>query len=190
MSTTTTHLYDIARTLSIDPAELALGRQFNNVECPLCGMDTLSAINRNGKLLVKCHGPDGCDGVDILAELVPAQDATEYEFYAFRSAMSRGVWVLPMDGQTVWPRTSIEGKPAVYVTRDAGASWRRLDRGLPSSQAWLTVLRQAMCTDGEARPALYFGTTGGEVWVGGNGGASWRCIAHHLPEIYSVNHAT
>jgi len=25
-------------------------------------------------------------------------------------------WVLPMDGQTVWPRTSIGGKPAVYVS--------------------------------------------------------------------------
>ena len=94
---TTTYLDDIARTLSIAPAELAQGRQFNNVECPLCGMDKLSAINRNGKLLVKCHGPDGCDGVDILAELVPPPDATEYEFYAFRSAMSRGVWVLSMD---------------------------------------------------------------------------------------------
>ena len=98
-------------------------------------------------------------------------------------------WVLPMDGRTVWPRTSIDGRPAVYVTRDAGASWQRLDRGLPRSQAWLTVLRQAMCSDGAERPALYFGTTGGEVWAGANGGLSWRCIARHLPEIYSVSHA-
>ncbi|MGH8298790.1 MAG: glycosyl hydrolase [Steroidobacteraceae bacterium] len=99
-------------------------------------------------------------------------------------------WVLPMDGQTVWPRTSIEGKPAVYRTSDGGKSWRRLDRGLPRSQAWLTVLRQAMCTDGRSpRVGLYFGTTGGEVWAGVNGGASWRCIARHLPEIYSVTYS-
>jgi len=98
-------------------------------------------------------------------------------------------WVLPMDGQTVWPRTSIDGRPAVYATADAGASWRRLDRGLPRSQAWFTVLRQAMCTDGHARPGVYFGTTAGEVWAGVNGGQSWRCIARHLPEIYSVTHA-
>jgi photosystem II stability/assembly factor-like uncharacterized protein len=96
-------------------------------------------------------------------------------------------WVLPMDGQTVWPRTSIDGKPAVYVTRDAGASWRRLDRGLPRSQAWLTVLRQAMCTDGRDRPGVYFGTTAGEVWAGARAGESWSCIARHLPEIYSVS---
>ena len=99
-------------------------------------------------------------------------------------------WVLPMDGQTVWPRTSIQGKPAVYRTSDGGKSWRRLDRGLPPAQAWLTVLRQAMCADGRAaRTGLYFGTTGGEVWAGANGGDAWRCIARHLPEIYSVTHA-
>ena len=45
------------------------------------------------------------------------------------------VWVFPMDGQTVWPRTAIEGKPAAYVTRNGGKSWRRLDTGFPASQA-------------------------------------------------------
>jgi hypothetical protein len=99
-------------------------------------------------------------------------------------------WVLPMDGQTVWPRTSIQGRPAVYRTEDGGRIWRRLDRGLPRSQAWFTVLRQAMCTgDGASRVAVYFGTTGGEVWAGANAGERWQCIARHLPEIYSVTHA-
>lgn len=99
-------------------------------------------------------------------------------------------WVLPMDGTTVWPRTSVGGRPAVYVTRDGGASWQRLDRGLPRSQAWLTVLRQAMCTDAEPRSGLYFGTTAGEIWASTDSGKSWRCIARHLPEIYSVTHAS
>ena len=36
-------------------------------------------------------------------------------------------WVLPMDGQTVWPRTSPGGRPAVFVTKNAGKSWQRLD---------------------------------------------------------------
>ena len=34
-------------------------------------------------------------------------------------------WVFPMDGQTVWPRVAIKGKPAVFVTRDGGKSWRK-----------------------------------------------------------------
>ncbi|HMD75133.1 MAG TPA: hypothetical protein VKG05_14820, partial [Steroidobacteraceae bacterium] len=99
-------------------------------------------------------------------------------------------WVFPMDGQTVWPRTSIDGKPAVYRTQDAGRTWRRLDRGLPRAQAWFTVLRQAMCTDRDARTGLYFGTTGGEIWASTNAGERWNCIARHLPEVYSVTHAT
>jgi hypothetical protein len=53
-------------------------------------------------------------------------------------------WVFPMDGTSVWPRTSPGGKPAVYGTRDGGTSWQRLDAGLPASQAWWTVKRQAM----------------------------------------------
>jgi photosystem II stability/assembly factor-like uncharacterized protein len=99
-------------------------------------------------------------------------------------------WVIPMDGTKVWPRTSVDGKPAVYQTRNAGRSWRRLSRGLPQRDAWLTVLRQAMCIDSHESPRLYFGTTGGEVWAGTNGGESWRRIAQHLPEIYSVTFAT
>ncbi len=99
-------------------------------------------------------------------------------------------WVLPMDGTTVWPRTSIDGRPAVYVTRNAGKSWRRLDKGLPPRAAWFTVLRQAMCADTHESTGLYFGTTAGEVWASTNGGESWRRVAQHLPEIYSVTHAT
>ncbi len=95
-------------------------------------------------------------------------------------------WVLPMDGTTVWPRTSVDGKPAVYVTNNAGKTWRRLDRGLPRAQAWLTVMRQAMCADEQKNVGLYFGTTNGEVWAGKNAGESWSCIARHLPEIFSV----
>ncbi|MBI3561535.1 MAG: glycosyl hydrolase [Gammaproteobacteria bacterium] len=96
------------------------------------------------------------------------------------------VWVFPMDGQTVWPRTSPEGKPAAYVTRNAGKSWQRLDTGLPNSQAWWTVKRQAMTADHYDPVGLYLGTTAGEVWMSRDEGKQWRCIARHLPEIYSV----
>jgi hypothetical protein len=99
-------------------------------------------------------------------------------------------WVFPMDGTTVWPRTPVGGKPTVYVTRNAGKSWQRLDRGLPRQQGWFTVLRQAMCADDrDDRLGLYFGTTSGEVWASANEGGAWRCIARHLPEIFSITHA-
>ena len=94
-------------------------------------------------------------------------------------------WVFPMDGTDVWPRTSPEGRPAAYVTRDAGASWARQDQGLPG-QGWFTVKRQAMTTDDRDPVGVYFGTTSGEVWASNDEGASWTSILTHLPEVYSV----
>ncbi|MGZ8753133.1 MAG: WD40/YVTN/BNR-like repeat-containing protein [Acidimicrobiia bacterium] len=97
-------------------------------------------------------------------------------------------WVFPMDGTDVWPRTSPDGRPAVYVTRDAGATWDRRGTGLPEP-AWFTVKRQAMTVDHEASVGVYFGTTSGELWASADEGGGWRCIASHLPEIYSVEYA-
>jgi hypothetical protein len=94
-------------------------------------------------------------------------------------------WVFPMDGTDVWPRTSPDGRPAVYATRDAGRTWERHDDGLPD-RAWFTVKRQAMCVDTHDPVGVYFGTTSGEVWASVDEGRSWRQIAAHLPEIYSV----
>jgi len=95
-------------------------------------------------------------------------------------------WVFPMDGSDVWPRTSPGGRPAVFRTRDAGESWQRLDRGLPSERAWLTVLRQAMTVDRADPVGVYFGTTTGQVWASADEGESWTRIADHLPHVYSV----
>lgn len=98
-------------------------------------------------------------------------------------------WVFPMDGTSVWPRTSPDGMPAVYVTRDGGANWQRLDKGLPASQAWWTVKRQAMTADRQDPVGLYFGTTSGELWQSRDEGGEWHCLARHLPEIYAVEAA-
>jgi len=95
-------------------------------------------------------------------------------------------WVFPMDGTSVWPRTSPQGKPAAYVTRNAGKTWQRQDAGLPPDQAWWTVKRQAMSADARDPLGLYFGTTSGELWMSRNEGERWACIARHLPEIYAV----
>lgn len=96
-------------------------------------------------------------------------------------------WVFPMDGTDVWPRTSPDGKPAVYRTRDGGAHWERQDEGFPVEQGWFTVKRQAFVADSERDVGLYLGTTGGEIWISKDEGANWRQVAAHLPEIYALS---
>jgi len=99
-------------------------------------------------------------------------------------------WVFPMDGSTVWPRTSPGGIPAAYATRNGGKTWRRSASGLPEREAWWTVKRQAMAADVSDPVGLYFGTTSGELWSSRDEGGQWTCIAAHLPEIYSVEAGT
>jgi photosystem II stability/assembly factor-like uncharacterized protein len=99
------------------------------------------------------------------------------------------VWVFPMDGTSVWPRTSPDGLPAVYTTRNGGKTWQRLADGLPKQQAWWTVKRQAMSADAREPVGLYFGTTSGELWASRDEGRRWGRIAQHLPEIYAVEAA-
>jgi photosystem II stability/assembly factor-like uncharacterized protein len=98
-------------------------------------------------------------------------------------------WVFPMDGTEVWPRTSPEGRPAVFRTRDAGRKWKRQNGGLPK-RGWLTVKRQAFAADGGDPVGLYFGTTSGEIWMSRNEGERWRQLAAHLPHIYSITVGT
>jgi photosystem II stability/assembly factor-like uncharacterized protein len=95
-------------------------------------------------------------------------------------------WVFPMDGTSVWPRTSIGGSPAAYRTRDGGASWTRQDAGLPSEQAWFTVKRQCMTADRLDPVGVYFGTTSGELWMSTDEGDRWSLLAMSLPHVYSV----
>ncbi len=100
------------------------------------------------------------------------------------------LWVAPMDGTDVWPRTSVSGHPAIFRSTDGGQSWNRQSRGLPTEKAWFTVKRQAMAVDRNESAGVYFGTSNGEIWASADEGESWNCILQHLPEVWSVEAAT
>jgi hypothetical protein len=99
------------------------------------------------------------------------------------------VWVFPMDGTSVWPRTSPDGVPGAYVTKNGGKTWQRQAAGMPANNTWWTVKRQAMTADPQDPVGLYFGTTSGELWMSRDEGKRWTGIARHLPEIYAVEAA-
>ncbi len=87
-------------------------------------------------------------------------------------------------------RVTPEGRVRVYETRDRGGSWQALEQGLPQSQAYLTVLRQAFCTDGQSPLGLYFGATSGDVFGSADGGRTWVTAATRLPPVTSVRCAS
>ena len=71
-------------------------------------------------------------------------------------------------------------------SEDGGSSWNRLARGLPKKESFFTVQRDAMDIDEAKSPALYFGTTTGQLWIGRDGGEEWSCLFDSLPPIHCL----
>jgi photosystem II stability/assembly factor-like uncharacterized protein len=110
---------------------------------------------------------------------------TEFGFAAAAHPHDRdSFYVIPLDPGH--GRCMPDGRAAVWRTRDAGSSWRRLDRGLPQQNAHLGVLREGMAIDVYDVPGLYFGTSTGQVFASADEGESWDEIASYLPAISSV----
>jgi len=97
-------------------------------------------------------------------------------------------YVIPLIGAE--DRTTPGGSLRVWETRDAGASWRPRGDGLPASDTYLTILREAFDSAGAGEELeLYFGATSGDVFGSGDAGATWSTVAEHLPPVYSVRTA-
>ena len=93
------------------------------------------------------------------------------------------VYVVPLAPET---RTCPGGAPAVWRSENGGSSWQKLAQGLPKKETYFTVLRDAMDIDELSSPALYFGTTTGQLWIGREGGERWECLFDALPPINCV----
>ena len=110
---------------------------------------------------------------------------TEFGFAAATHPHDKDTfYVVPLDGGH--GRTMPEGRAAVWRTRDAGETWRRLDRGLPQRDAHVGVLREGMAIDSYDAPGLYFGTSTGQLFASLDEGESWTQVAGYLPPISSV----
>jgi photosystem II stability/assembly factor-like uncharacterized protein len=97
------------------------------------------------------------------------------------------VYVIPEESSHI--RTTVGGAITVYRSRDAGADWQPLTHGLPQENAYVTILREAIDTDGLEPCGVYFGTSSGHLFASRDAGDSWSIISGFLPRILSVHAA-
>jgi hypothetical protein len=79
-----------------------------------------------------------------------------------------------------------DGQLRVYRSRTGGNEWEPLTKGLPESNCFVNVLREAMSVDSLDPCGVYFGTTGGQVYASTDAGDTWKAIVHDLPRVMSV----
>lgn len=79
-----------------------------------------------------------------------------------------------------------EGKLRVYRSHVGGNEWEPLTNGLPQSDCYVNILRDAMAIDSLDPCGVYFGTTGGQVYGSADGGDRWTPIVRDLPAVLSV----
>jgi photosystem II stability/assembly factor-like uncharacterized protein len=94
------------------------------------------------------------------------------------------VYIVPIEADIF--RATPEAKLRVYRTRNAGASWEALTKGLPQSGAYENVLRDALTADAFDPAGIYFGTRSGKLYGSRDEGATWTEIADGLPPIVCV----
>ena len=94
------------------------------------------------------------------------------------------IYVVPIKSDS--EHYPLDGKLRVYRSRTGGNEWEALTNGLPQSDCYVNVLRDAMTVDSLDDCGIYFGTTGGQVYVSPNGGDTWAPIVRDLPAVLSV----
>ncbi len=94
------------------------------------------------------------------------------------------IYVVPIksDSEHVVP----DGKLRVYRSRCGGNEWEPLSKGLPQSNCYVNILRDAMAVDSLDSCGIYFGTTGGQVYASADSGDSWAPIVRDFPAVLSL----
>lgn len=94
------------------------------------------------------------------------------------------IYVVPIKSDS--EHFPLDGKLQVYRSRTGGDTWEALTNGLPQSDCYVNVLREAMAVDTMDSCGIYFGTTGGQVYASRDSGDTWEPIVRDLPPVLSV----
>lgn len=99
----------------------------------------------------------------------------------------------PTDGDTAWfvplqkdeRRVPVGAQMIVNRTRDGGASFDTLRRGLPQEHCYDVVYRHGLAVGKDGKSLLMASTTG-SVWASRDGGDSWETVSMTLPAASAV----
>jgi photosystem II stability/assembly factor-like uncharacterized protein len=94
------------------------------------------------------------------------------------------IYVVPIKSDS--EHFPLDGQLRVYRSRSGGNEWEPLTKGLPQSNCFVNVLRDAMAVDTMDDCGIYFGTTGGQVYASADAGDTWAPIVRDLPAVLSV----
>src|SRR5690349_6806501 len=124
----------------------------------------------NGNLPPESEAPDARRGFGFVIDVNTHEPET--------------IYVIPIksDGEH-FPHN---GALRVFRSRTGGNEWEPLTKGLPQSNCYVNVLRDAMAVDSLDTCGVYFGTTGGQVYASADAGDSWAPIVRDLPAVLSV----
>ncbi|MBK9977051.1 MAG: exo-alpha-sialidase [Gemmatimonadetes bacterium] len=124
---------------------------------------------------------DGADSWQLISGNLPSDFGFPVQVHAHDPET---VYVVPIksDSEHYPP----DAKLRVYRSRTGGTEWEALTNGLPQEHCYVNILRDAMSIDRLDPCGVYFGTTGGQVYMSPDGGDHWSAIASNLPSVLSV----
>ena len=123
---------------------------------------------------------DAADTWHTIEEGLPAS----FGFPIVTDPITGTVYAYPQESSEY--RLPVDGAMQVYRTRNRGESWEPAGPRLVPHTAWGTVLRGAMCVDGQDPCGVYCGTTSGTVHYSTNGGNEWHQLPALFPRVFCV----
>lgn len=138
--------------------------------------DTLWAQHHNGIFVSR----DGARSWQEITEAGPSVFGFAVAVHPQRPATA---WFVPAVKDEC--RVPVDGRLVVTRTRDGGARFEALTRGLPPPPAYDLVYRHALEVDASGE-RLAMASTSGNLWLSENGGDDWQCLSTHLPPVSAL----
>ena len=137
--------------------------------------DTLWAQHHNGIFVSQ-------DGARTWQEIEQAGPSTFGFAVAVHPREPDTAWFVPAVKDDC--RVPVDGALAV-TTRDGGASFATLTRGLPPAPTYDLVYRHALVVDASGE-RLAMASTSGNLWLSENGGDDWVGLSSNLPPVSAL----